>query len=198
MAEPAETSRTITATVAQYKAVSANLGVDSASMLRGHNLRMADLALQPVFELSNSLLERAPVQLDEALLYLRDEKLCGLLLSLLRRWPWADMRHANPRVQHAVAQQGLALLPKVLGSLAAFLSAAAHVRDSQQASAYKEMSIRCLSRGSSLTELRPCPARKPHSQEVLSNDASCSACAYTAVNLSLHGIVPSQPSVRLL
>ena len=167
-ADLAEIPRTIRSTVVKYNAVSANLGVDSASMLRGHNLRMADLALQPVLELSNSLLERAPVQLDEALLYLRDEELCELLLSLLRRWPWADMRHANPQVQQAVMQQGLALLPKVLGSLAAFLSAAAHVRGSQQASAYKEMSRRCLSRGSSLTGLWPCPARKLHSQEVLS------------------------------
>ena len=69
--------------LSQIQAEDARLGADCRSKLHGFTTMHA--ALQPVFALSDSLLERVPVQLDEAMLYLRDSKLCELLLSLLRR-----------------------------------------------------------------------------------------------------------------
>ena len=142
MAELAETARTTESMLLKIKAGHSRLDADSTSKLRGNELKAANHALQPVFALGESLVEqvrRDRVQLDEAMLFLRDAKLCELLLSLLRRWPWAEMR------QHALMQQGLALLPRVLAALFSFLSAATHVHGSKQESAYKEMSKRCLS-----------------------------------------------------
>ena len=140
-AELAERARTIELMLSQIQAADARLGADCTSKLRGNGFTTANAALQPVFALSDSLqLERVPVQLDEAMLYLRTSKLCELLLSLLRRWPWAEMRK-----DHALLQQGLAVLPRVLAALFAFLNAAAHVHGSHQESAFKEMKKRCLS-----------------------------------------------------
>ena len=140
MAELAERARTVESMLSQIQAADARLGADCTSKLRGNGFTTANAALQPVFAMSDSLLERVPVQLTEAMLYLRDSKLCELLLSLLRRWPWAEMRK-----EHALLQQGLAVLPRVLAALFAFLNAAAHVHGSHQESAFKEMKKRCLS-----------------------------------------------------
>ena len=136
----AETTRKIDEALSKVRGVSNKLGADCASTLRGKDLRTANIALQPVFELNNSLMAREPVELQEALVYLCDGKLCELLLSLLRRWPWAAMRR-----ERAVMAEGLDLLVDVLDSLCNFLNAAANASSSQQASAYDQMSRRCLS-----------------------------------------------------
>ena len=133
-------ARTINDIMSKIRAVSDRLGADCASTLRGKDLKTARVALLPVFKLSESLVARAPVELHEALVYLCKGKLCDLLVSLLRRWPWAEMRLA-----HASLNEGLDLLTDVLGSLYVFLSAAGNVRSSQQASAYDKMSKRCPS-----------------------------------------------------
>ena len=136
----AKTARKIREALSQIRAMSVKLGADCASTLLGSDLSTANHALLPLFELSDSLVLRESVELDEALAYPCDAELCELLLNLLRRCPWAEMRR-----EHAVMQEGLELLPKVLNSLHVFLHAAAHVCSNQQASAYAEMSKRCLS-----------------------------------------------------
>ena len=88
------------------------------------------------------------MKLDEALVYVRDTRLCELLLSLLRRLPWAELQQESA----AVMRDGLFLLSFTLSTLAIFLRAAAHVRSSQQASAYAEMSKRCPSQDRACTQ----------------------------------------------
>lgn len=96
-------------------------------------------SLQPAFDLSNGLTERRALKLDEALVYVRDTRLCELLLSLLRRLPWSEV-HSD-----AESRQGLALLPGLLGTLGTFFQATARVRSSQQAAAHAELSKWCRS-----------------------------------------------------
>ena len=134
----ASTARKLNTTLSHIKAVNARLDADCTSMLCVTDLRTANLSLQPVFELSDSLVSRQSVELDEAMVYLREARLCELLLSLLRRWPWAQMQQ-----ERAVPHKDLALLPKLLSSLCAFLCVAGGVRSRQQAAAYAEMRRRC-------------------------------------------------------
>lgn len=136
----AETASTLSTVMSQLRAVDAKLDADSISALQVADLKTANLALQPVWELSESLQARKPVELDEAVVYLRDGKLCELLLSLLRRLPWLELQQSA-----AVMREGLFLLSFTLSSLSVFLRAATYVCSSQQASAYAEMSKRCLS-----------------------------------------------------
>ena len=132
-------ARTVTAILSRIKAANAQLDADLTSTLPAAELSSVYSSLQPVFDLSNGLMDRRALKLDEALVYVRDTRLCELLLSLLRRWPWSGM-HSD-----AVPRQGLALLPGLLGTLGTFLQAAARVRSSQQAAAHAELSKWCRS-----------------------------------------------------
>ena len=130
--------------LSQITAYNNRLGAACNSTLGAAELRRALPVLQPVFELGDSLEERKleSVELEEALVYLRDTALCELLLSLLRRLPWAEIWQ-----EHAILQEDLGLLlPKLLRALWSFLCASVHVRGSQQASAFAEMNKRCLPR----------------------------------------------------
>ena len=128
----------INSTMSQLKAASARLDADCASTLCLSDLKSARIILQPVFRLGDSLFEgRESMELDEAMVYLRETRICELLLSLLRRWPWAACSK--------LCGPGLALLPEVLSCVQAFLGVASCVRSSQQAAAIAEMSDRCLS-----------------------------------------------------
>ena len=126
----------LTSTLSQLKAANARLNADCQSTLCVSDLKTARTCLQPLFKLCNSLLSRESVELDEAVVYLRKTRVCELLLSLLRRWPWAACRGPYG--------PGLALLPEVLSSLQAFLGVASCVRSSQRAAALAEMSKRCF------------------------------------------------------
>ena len=137
----AKTAHTfLNSALSQLKAVTSRLDADCTSTLNVCDLEPARTILQPVFELGESFLSHKSMKLDEAMVYLRETRLCELLLSLLRRWPWAALQR-----QRVVAPAGLALLPEVLYLLYTFLVLASHVRSSQQAAAYAEMSKRCLS-----------------------------------------------------
>ena len=124
--------------VLTHTRANARLHADSTSFLSIFDLGRAHAMLQPLFILRDRLMNRESVKLDEALYYLHEAGFCELLLSLLRRWPWAEMQ------QHSWAQKDLALLPKVLSSLFAILQFAARVRGSQTAAAYAELSTRYL------------------------------------------------------
>ena len=149
MAEPlAERSSTsaklkqeLNSLLLQVTAVSARLGAECTSTLSADDLTAAKDALQPIFDASNSLLFQESVEPDEALVYLRDTRLCELLLSLIRRLPWAAMRQ-NTAVEHF---RGLWLLARMVHSMFIFLHAGERVRSSQRTAAYAEMSKRCLS-----------------------------------------------------
>ena len=134
----AETALAPLAIVPQMKAVDAIFDADCTSTLYISNLKAAHTMLQRLSMLSGSLIRRKPIKLDEALFYIREMRLCELLLSLLRRWPWAEMRQ-----NRAVLHVGLTPLRKVLSSLYVFLCAAERVRSSQRAAAYTEMTKRC-------------------------------------------------------
>lgn len=124
-------------------AANANLSAMCTSTLGGDDLEGANPLLQPVFHLGNTLLptnECRSVKMAEAMVLLRDAGLCELLLSLLRRLPWAQMQHESAEREH-----GLALLPNLLQALCNYLGAATYVRSSQQAAACAEMSNRCVS-----------------------------------------------------
>ena len=73
------------------------------------------------------------------MVYVRDTRLCELLLGLLRRLPWVKMK--DP----ALSQVDLRLLPCLLDTLGGFLEATACVRSSQQAAAFAALSKRCQS-----------------------------------------------------
>ena len=68
-------------------------------------------------------------------MFLRDLGCCELLLSLLRRIPWAGNKRERAMI--------LELAPLLLRSLVPFLCVAKRVRSSQQKAAYAEMSKRC-------------------------------------------------------
>ena len=142
-------ARTVTAILSRLKAASAQLDADLTSTLPAAELSSVYGLLQHVYDLSNSVNNRRAVKVDEALVYLRDTRLCEVLLSLLRRWPWSEM-HSD-----AMSGLGLALLPGLLGTLASFLEATARVRSSQQAAAHAELSKWCRSQARALP---PCCA----------------------------------------
>ena len=124
-------------------AANANLSAMSTSTLGGDDMEGADFLLQPVFKLANTLLptsKRQTLKVAEAMVLLRDAGLCELLLSLLRRLPWAQMQHESAEREH-----GLALLPKLLRGLCDYLDVATYVQSSQRAAACAEMSNRCVS-----------------------------------------------------
>ena len=151
--------RSINSMLSCMKAANARYDAECASKLSISDLGAAGLLLQPIFELYGSFVHRKLVELDEALVYLRDTALCDLLLSLLRRWPWAEMKQGLLPVTHLV------LLPGLLSSLHAFLHIALRVDRSKHAAAYAEMSKRCLC-GSS-------PARTYLSAGKLTHSGAC-------------------------
>lgn len=125
--------------MSQIETINAKLDADCTSTLCVTDLRPAQNVLQRLGKLSGSLERRKLIKLDEAMLYMREMRLCELLLSLLRRWPWAEMRQ-----ERAAAHVGLVLLPDVLSSWYVFLCVAVRVRSSEHAAAYTEMNKRCL------------------------------------------------------
>ena len=131
----------INSILTQLKAGNAALDYRSTSVLYCAELPAVCEALLPVFELGN--LSGAKFELDEAMVYLRETRLCELLLSLIKRWPWYETRLNINR--GASTRSDLTLLPKLLCALSAFLRVAARVRRSKRAAAYAETSKRCLS-----------------------------------------------------
>ena len=128
---PVDVARAFNGILQRIEAVIDRL--DSASALTVSDISLFHIVLQPVFDLSDSLASRKSVELEEAAVYLSKSQLCGLLLSLLGRWPWAEIGQ-----ERAVAHKGLALLPRLLCALCAFLRVEAHVPSSQQAEAYAD------------------------------------------------------------
>ena len=133
----AEAEHALTSIVSQMRAASAKLDADYTSTLCASDLEVAYPVLRRLTTLSGSLMERMSAKLDEALFYMRETRICELLLSLLRRWPWAEMRQ-----ERTVFNMGLMVLPGVLSSLYVFLCVA-RVRSSQRAAALAELSERC-------------------------------------------------------
>ena len=142
MAEPANTLQALSSIVSQIKAVNVKLDADCTSTLCISDLRPAQAILHRVCQLSGSLKKLESVTLDEAMASMRELRLCELLMSLLRRWPWAETRRKN---KAAASHVGITLLPNVLSSLCALLCGASCVRGSQRAAAYAEMHTRCSS-----------------------------------------------------
>ena len=136
----AQAKQAIKSALSRVKAANARLDAKCTSTLRASDLASACRALEPVRQLSDSLKNRKSMELDEAMVYLSDARLCELLMSLLRRMPWTQMRQESE-----VMVAGLALLSELLFSLFAFLHAATCVRSSQKGAAYTEMRQRCLS-----------------------------------------------------
>ena len=102
-------------------AANAKLSAMCKSTLGGDDLKQANLLLQPVSNLGSTLLptnERQSVKMAEAMVLLRDAGLCELLLSLLRRLPWAQMEHESAEREH-----GLAILPNLLKAQCDYLGA---------------------------------------------------------------------------
>lgn len=131
------TARALKSLMSHIAAGNPRLGADCTSTLQVADLRTANAALQPVFDASAKLLERKSLNLDELLVYLRDAKLCEMLLSLLGRLPWAEMHQED-----AAMQDGLALLPQLLHSLGNLACAGVRVRSSQEAALYAELNKR--------------------------------------------------------
>ena len=125
--------RTISSMLSHIKAANARFDAECASKLSLSDLGVAEIALQPAFELSKSLAKRKSLEPDEALVHLREAGLCDLLLSLLRRWPYKE----SLLVTH------LALLPGLLSALHAFLHVAERVDRSKRAAVYAAMCKRC-------------------------------------------------------
>ena len=98
--------------VLTHTRANARLDAVCTSTLCVSDLGNAYAMLQPLFTIRDRLMNRESVQLDEALFFLHETEFCELLLSLLRRWPWAEMRQTR-----AEAHEGLALLPKVLSTV---------------------------------------------------------------------------------
>lgn len=164
----ANAARALDIILSRVKATNARLDADSTSALTVSDIDTSRLVLQPAFDLSDSLASCKSVELEEALVYLSEAKLCELLLSLLRRWPWAEMAHKH-----------LTLLPRLLCALRAFLCVAAHVPSSQQAEAYAEMRKRCLPHSAPAHTWLCCKAAQTRSLFCLclaSSDTSLRVC----------------------
>ena len=114
------------------------LGADCTSTLQEPDLRPAELMIQPICELVTCTIG-GPQQLDAALEYMRSARLCELLLSLLRRLPWAQMQH-----ERAVTHKGLALQSKLLACFAMWTRLHAQVCSSRQAAVYAQLGRRWL------------------------------------------------------
>ena len=94
MAEQGSTSGStarVNSLLSLIQAANAILDPGCTSVLQGSEVGAVYDALQPVFELCGTLASRK-VKLDEAMDYMRETRLCELLLSLIERWPWAEMR----------------------------------------------------------------------------------------------------------
>ena len=126
--------------LSQITAASSRLDADCTSTLRESDLKTAHDVVQPLCKIALKLQSSKSLKLDEALVFLRDLGCCELLLSLLRRMPWAGMMR-----KHEMMQSGLELVPLLLRCLRPFLCVAVNVRSSQQTAAYADMSKRCLS-----------------------------------------------------
>ena len=165
--------RSLSSVLSHIKAANAKLDANCASKLSLSDLGEAEIALQPVFDLcEKGLVSRKLMKLDEAMVYMREAGLCELLVSLLRRWPWAETQQGLLPVKH------LALLPGLLSTLYASLHVAIRVDRSQEAAAYAEMNKRCL------LEARFCTLSCPdtlHSQELACAPALCCACNHLAL-----------------
>ena len=145
MAEQGSTSGStarINSILSRIKARNATLDPDCSSVLYCAEIAAVCDTLLPVFELGNSLAGRK-LKLDEAMMYLRETRLCELLLSLIKRWPWYETQLNRNR--GASTHTNLTLLPELLCCLSAFLRVAARVSRSKRAAAYAETSKRCLS-----------------------------------------------------
>ena len=124
----------------RIEAVSTKLDIACTRVLQESEIKTATLELLPIFdELSDSLRHREFVGLDEALIYLHDARLCDVLLRLLRRLPWAEMRQHRGTMYLA-----LTLLLRLLSSLLCIVRLAQKVSRNHQATAYAEMSRRCV------------------------------------------------------
>lgn len=88
----AEAACLINSVLSNTKAVNPRLDADCTSSLCVSDLKTAWIMLRPLFVFSDRLIMRQSVRLDEAMVYLHKARSCELLLSLLRRWPWAEMR----------------------------------------------------------------------------------------------------------
>ena len=131
--------RSISSVLSHLKAADARLDAECASKLSVSDLGPAGLMLQPAFELcEKNVVNCKSMELDEAMVYLREAGLCDLLLSLLRRWPWAETQLGLLPITH------LPLLVCLLSTLYASLHMAMRVDRSKQAAVYAEMSKRCL------------------------------------------------------
>ena len=124
------------------------LCADCTSTLQESDLRPAKLLVQPIFELVTCTIG-GPLQADAALEYMRSARLCELLLSLLRRLPWAQMQHEG-----ALTHKGLALQSEVLACLAMWTHLPAQVSSSREAAVYADLSRRCLPQAPARTCLR--------------------------------------------
>lgn len=125
----------------KIESVSAELDIGCTRMLQESDFIKASSLMFVFDEISDSLQLRTleSVSLEEALIHLRDARLCEVLLSLLRRLPWADMSQ-----NRGVLCLGLTLLPRLLCSLFCVLHVAKKVSRNHQAAAYAEMSRRCV------------------------------------------------------
>ena len=139
-AKLAEELRSLKLKLSQVKMANARLDAECTSTLRGSDLAPANRLLQPVFDFSESLRERESMTMGEAMVYIADGSgLCELLLSLLRRMPWAELQHQLP-----VLRDGLILLVNLLTSLRTCLHGPGSVCTSQQMTAYAEAGARCV------------------------------------------------------
>ena len=145
----AKAAKAVKAVLSRVAAKNPKLDAECTTALHCSEISDVYHALQPAFELGDSLTHRKALKLDEALVYASNTRLCELLLSVIRRLPWAEMRRV-----HALAQQGLAVLPSLLSTVGTFLSTMACVRSSQQAAALAELSKRCWPQARARTRLR--------------------------------------------
>ena len=135
-------AQTLKRLLSQITAASGRLDAGCTSTLRESNLKTALRVMQPLYDIALKLQSSKSLKLDKALVFLRDLGCCEMLLSLLRRMPWALMKHEG---QRALLQSGLDLVPVLLRSMQPSLCVALCVRSSQQEAAYAAMSERCLS-----------------------------------------------------
>ena len=143
MAEPSITSpRTVQMLnylLSQIAAASDRLDAGCSSTLQDSDLKAAYRVVQPLLDIALKLQTSKSLKLDEALVF-HKVGVSELLLSLLRRIPWAAMLRESETLQ-----SGLDLVPLLLRCLRPFLCAAGSVRRSQQTAAYADMSKRCPS-----------------------------------------------------
>ena len=125
----------------KIESASAELDISCTRMLQECDLIRTSSLMFVFDQISDSLEHRTldSVSLEEALIYLRDARLCEVLLGLLRRWPWADMSQ-----NRGIMFMALTLLPRLLCSLFCVLHVAKKVSRNHQQAAYAELSRRCV------------------------------------------------------